>query len=68
MNATNQYLKRRTEYNVAHTKFLFTTLSSHRAPHKIKIARWVKNTFSKAGLDANIFSSHNCNSSGSSKA
>ena len=34
MAATNEYLKRRAEYNVAHTKFLFTTVSPYGPPPK----------------------------------
>ena len=68
MAATKEYLKRRTEYNVAHTKFLFTTVSPYGPPHKDTIARWVKNTLTQAGVNTNIFSSHSCRSSASSKA
>ena len=42
MAATNEYLKCRAEYNVAHTKFLFTTVSHYGPPYKETIARWVK--------------------------
>ena len=55
MDATNEYLKRRTEYNVVHTRPLFTTVSPYRPPHKFIIARWVKNTLIKAGLTTNMF-------------
>ena len=34
MAATKDYLKRRAEYNVAHTKFLFTTVSPYGPPPK----------------------------------
>ena len=44
MAATKEYLKRRAEYNIAHTNFLFTTVSPYGLPHKDTIARWVKNT------------------------
>ena len=39
MAATKEYLKRRAEYNVVHTKFLFTTVSTFGPPHKDTIAR-----------------------------
>ena len=42
MAATKKYLKRRTEYNAAHTEFLFTTLRPNGPPHKDTLARWVK--------------------------
>ena len=53
---------------IAHTKFLFTTVSPYGPPHKDTIARWVKNTLTQAGVNTNIFSSHSCRSSASSKA
>ena len=68
MAATKEYLKRRAEYNIAHTKFLFTTKSPYGPPHKDTIARWVKNTLTQAGVNTDIFSSHSCRSSASSKA
>ena len=34
MAATKEYLKRRAEYNVAHTKFFFTTVSPYGPPQK----------------------------------
>ena len=37
--ATKENLKRRAEYNVPHTKFLFTTVSLYGQPHKDTIAR-----------------------------
>ena len=55
MAATNEYLKRRAEYNVAHTIFLFTTVSSYGPPHKGTIARWVKNTLSQVEVNKKIF-------------
>ena len=67
MAATKEYLKRRAEYNVAYTKFLFTTLSLYVPPHKDRIVRWVKNTLTQAGVNTNNFSSHSCRSSASSK-
>ena len=67
MAATKEYLKRRAEYNVAHTKFLFTTVSPYGPPHKDTIARWVKNTLTQAGVNTNTFSSHSFRSSASSK-
>ena len=67
MAATKEYLKRRAEYNIAHTKFLFTTKSPYGPPHKDTIARWVKNTLTQAGVNTNIFSSHSCRSSATSK-
>ena len=67
MAATKEFLKRRTEYNVAHTKFLFTTVSHYGPPHKDTIAIWEKNTLTQAGVNTNIFSSHSCRSSASSK-
>ena len=68
MAAIKEYLKRRTEYNVAHTKFLFTTASPYGPAHKDTIAKWVKNTLTQAGVNTNTFSSHSCRSSASSKA
>ena len=67
MAATKEYVKCRAEYNIAHTKFLFTTKSPDGPPHKDTIARWVKNTLTQAGVNTNIFSSHSCRSSTSSK-
>ena len=67
MPATKEYLKRRTECNVAHTKILFTTISPYGPPHKDTIARWVTHTVTQAGVNTNI-SSHSCRSSASSKA
>ena len=63
MAATKEYLKRRAEYNVTHTKVLFTTVSHFGPPHKETIARWVKNTLAQAGMKTNIFLSHSCRSS-----
>ena len=68
MAATNEYLKCRAEYNVAHTKFLFTTVSHYGPPYKETIVRWVKNTLTQAGVNINIFSSHSWRSSASGKA
>ena len=64
---TKEYLKRRAEYNIAHTKFLFTTKSPYGPPDKDTIARWVKNTLTQAGVNTDIFSCHSCKSSASSK-
>ena len=64
MTATKEYP---TEYNVAHTKFLITTISPYGLPHKDTIARWVKNTLTKSSSEY-IFSSHSCRLSASSKA
>ena len=50
MAAAKEYLKRRAEYIVADTKFLFTTVSSCGSSHKHTIARWVKNTLAQAGM------------------
>ena len=55
MAATKEYLKHRAEYNIAHTKFLFTTVSPCGPPHKDTIARWVKNTLTQAGVNTDIF-------------
>ena len=55
MAATKEYLKRRAECNVTHTKVLFTTVSHFGPPHKETIARWVKNTLAQAGMNTNIF-------------
>ena len=68
MSATKEYLKRRAEYNVAHTKFLFTTLSPYGPSHKDTIARWVKYTLARAGVNSNIFSFYSCRSFASCKA
>ena len=68
MAATKEYLKRRAKYNVNHTKFLFTTVSSYDPPHRDTIVRWVKNTLAQAGVNTNIFSSHSYRSSASIKA
>ena len=68
MDATNEYLERRAECNVAHTKFLFTTASPHGRPHKNTIARWVKNTLTKVGMTTKIFSFHWSRPSASSKS
>ena len=65
MAAPEEYLKRRTEYNVAHTKFLFITVSPYGPPHKDAIARWVNNTLAQARVNRNIFSSHSCRLSAS---
>ena len=67
MAATKEYLKRWTEYNVAHTKFLFTTVSPYGPPHKDTIARLVKHTLTQAGVNTNIFSFHSFRPSVSSK-
>ena len=67
MAATKEYIKRRAEYNIVHTKFLFTTASPYGPPHKYTIARWVKNRLTQAGVNTNILSSHSCRSA-SSKA
>ena len=67
LTATQEYLKRRAEY-IAHTKFLFTTVSPYGPPHKDAIARWMKNTLTQAEVNTDIFSSHSCRSSASSKA
>ena len=68
MTATKKCLKHRAEYNVAHTKCLFMTVSPYGPTYKDTIARWVKNTLTQAGVNTNIFSSHSCRSSASSKA
>ena len=68
MAATKKYLKRRTEYNAAHTEFLFTTLRPNGPPHKDTLARWVKNTLTQAGVNTSNFSSHSCRSAASNKA
>ena len=60
MAATKEYLKRRAEYSVAHTKFLFTNVNPYGPPHKDTIARWVKNTLAQAGVNAKCFSSYSC--------
>ena len=67
MTATKEYLKPRAEYNVAHTKFMFTTASPDDPPHKDTIARWMKNTLTHAEVNTNIFSSYICRLSASSK-
>ena len=51
MAATKEYLKRRAECNVAHTKFLFITVSTYGPPHKDTIGRWVKNTLTQTGVN-----------------
>ena len=56
MDATNEYPKRRVEYNVV-----------PYVPHKGTIARWVRNTLTQAGVNIKIFSSHSCRSFASSK-
>ena len=68
MAATKEYLKRRAECNVAHTKFLFITVSPYGPPHKDTIGRWVKNTLTQTGVNTKIFTSHSCRSCDSSKA
>ena len=68
MAATMEYLKCMAEYNVADTKFLFTTVSPYGPSHKDTIATWVKNTLTQAAVNTNFFSSHSCRSSASSKA
>ena len=55
MATTKEYLKHRTEYNVGHTNFLFTTVSPYGPPHKYTIARWFKNTLAQAGVNTKIF-------------
>ena len=55
MAATTEYLKGREEYNVAHTKFLFTAVSPYGPPHKHTIASWVKNTPTQAGVNTKLF-------------
>ena len=67
MAATKEYLKRRAEYNVAHTKCLFTTVSPCGPSQSDTIARWVKNKLAQTGVNTKIFSSHSCRSSASSK-
>ena len=44
MTATKEYLKLRTECNIAHTKFLFATKPIMTHLIKDTIGRWVKNT------------------------
>ena len=68
MAATKEYLKCRAECKIAHAKFLFNTVSPYGQPHKDTIARWVKNTLARAGVNTNIFSSHSCRSSAINKA
>ena len=68
MATTNEYLKRRAEYSVAHTKVLVTTVSPYGPLHKGKITRWVKSTPTKAEVSTKNFSSHSCRSSASSNA
>ena len=45
MAATMEHLKHRAEYNVAHTKFLFTTASSYGLQHKDTIAKTIHRIF-----------------------
>ena len=68
MTAINEYLKHRADYNVAHAKFLFTTVSPYGPSHKDIIARWMKNTLTHAEVNTKIFSSYSCRSSAISKA
>ena len=68
MDTTNEYLKGRAECSGVHTKLLFTVVSRCGPPHKDILARWVKNTLTKAGLNTKMFSSHSCRSFASSKA
>ena len=55
MAATKEYVKRRAQYNIAYTKFLFTTVSPFGPPHKDTIAGWVKNTLTQEGVTSDIF-------------
>ena len=48
--------------NVAHTTFLFTTVSPYGPPHNRH------NSLTQTGVNTNIFSPHSCRSSASSKA
>ena len=57
MDATNEYPKRRAEYNVV----------PYGPPHKDTIARWIRNTLTQAEVNTKIFSSHSCRSFASSK-
>ena len=63
MASAKEHPKRRVEYNVARTKFFFTTVTPYGQPHKNTIARCVKNTLTQAGVNKNIFSSHSSRSS-----
>ena len=56
------------QFNVAHTKFLFTTVTPYGPPHKEAIARRVNYTLAQAGVNTNFFSSHTCRSYASSNA
>ena len=67
IDATNEYLKRRSEYHVAHTKFLFTKVCTYGPLHKHTVARWVKNTLTQAAVNTVFFSRHSFRLSGSSK-
>ena len=62
MAATNEYLKRRAEYSVAHTEVLVTTVSHYGPFHKDKIIRWAKSTLTKAEVSTKNFSSRSCRS------
>ena len=66
MAPTKGYLRRRAQYNVAHTKLLFATVSSYDPTHKETIVRWVKSSMAQAGVNT-FFSFHSCRLSVSSK-
>ena len=69
MAATNECLKRKTEYNVSHTIFsLFTTVSLYVLPRKDTSGRFVKNTLTQERVNTKSFSFFSCRSSVSSKA
>ena len=66
MAPTKGYLRRRAQYNVAHTKLLFATVSSYDPTHKETIVRWVKSSMAQAGVHT-FFSFHSCRLSVSNK-
>ena len=69
MAATNECLKRKTEYNVSHTIFsLLTTVNPYGLPRKGTLGRFVKNTLTQARVNTKSFSFFSCRSSVSSKA
>lgn len=59
MAAINEYLKCRSEYNIAHIKLLFTFVSPYGPLPKDTIDGGFKNTLTQAGMNTVTFSTFN---------
>ena len=55
MSATNEYLEHRAEPKISYIKFLLTAVTPYGPPHKDTVARWVKNSLTKARVNTNFF-------------